>query len=183
MAENANSIPCAVSRRLLFSVAAALRVAATVPLAAAAESPDPLAALLLDYREVGLGLRKVNAELDAAPARLPEWSPAEIHAFGLPDTMTPRPSLADLQEFSRLCRLSASGDEQQALAERHDARVEAWTPKRQNRKAWFRRSGAAELRRKRHALMDRKNAVGGALMALVLAPDFDRTLRRNGFDA
>lgn len=109
MAENANSIPCAVSRRLLFSVAAALRVAATVPLAAAAESPDPLAALLLDYREVGLGLRKVNAELDAAPARLPEWSPAEIHAFGLPDTMTPRPSLADLQEFSRLCRLSASG--------------------------------------------------------------------------
>ena len=31
--------------------------------------------------------------------------------------------------------------------------------------------------------MDRKNAVGGALMALVLAPDFDRTLRRNGFDA
>ena len=108
MAENANSIPCAVSRRLLFSVAAALRVAATVPLAAA-ESPDPLAALLLDYREVGLGLRKVNAELDAAPARLPEWSPAEIHAFGLPDTMTPRPSLADLQEFSRLCRLSASG--------------------------------------------------------------------------
>src|SRR5687768_6649374 len=92
MADQANTTPGAVSRRFLFSVAAALPVAAAAARSSAASaaptgSTDPgpiaspdltladeLATLLLRYRDVGFELRAVDAELTAGLAQIPAWA-------------------------------------------------------------------------------------------------------------
>ena len=188
MADHANSTPGAVSRRFLFSVAAAVPIAAVTAKSSAA-SADPasrLATLLLAYRDVGLRLQTLDAELAAAMESVPEWvlpgvgsdgktcrwaewPRSELDDLGLPSFMTSRPSLADLQEFNRRSRLAAPQDEIGNRA-RHRVRVNAWMTKRQEQSAWYRRTGVAELRRQRRAVFARKDAIERELLALMTAP-------------
>jgi hypothetical protein len=144
MADHANSTPGAVSRRFLFSVAAAVPIAAVTAKSstASADSASRLATLLLAYRDVGLRLQTLDAELAAAMESVPEWvlpgvgsdgktcrwaewPRSELDDLGLPSFMTSRPSLADLQEFNRRSRLAAPQDEIGNRA-RHRVRVNAW---------------------------------------------------------
>jgi hypothetical protein len=130
MADHANSTPGAVSRRFLLSVAAAVPIAAVTAKSstASADSASRLATILLAYRDVGLRLQTLDAELAAAMESVPEWvlpgvgsdgktcrwaewPRSELDDLGLPSFMTSRPSLADLQEFNRRSRLAAPQDE------------------------------------------------------------------------
>jgi hypothetical protein len=169
MADHANSTPGAVSRRFLFSVAAAAPIAAVTAKSSTppADPAGQLATLLLGYRDVGLRLQALDTQLAAGMETIPEWARPgagssgetcrwaewprlELDALGLPSFMTSRPSLADLQEFNRKSRLAAPNDEAGNRA-RHSVRVAAWMTKREEQCAWYRRTGVAELRRQQRA--------------------------------
>ena len=188
MADHANSTPSAISRRFLFSVAAAVPIAA-LPAISSTPPTGPtgqLATLLLGYRDVGLQLQALDTQLAAAMEAIPEWARpgpgangescrwaewprSELDALGLPSSMTSRPSLADLQEFNRRSRVAAPGDEAGNRA-RHGVRVAAWMTKRREQIAWYRRTGVTALQHQRQDAFARKDAIERELLALVTAP-------------
>src|SRR5688572_4834596 len=107
----AAAIPIAAAAGTPFPSAASPggeRVSTEMP----AQVPPEVLSLQARCREVGARLRQAEADLKAAVARMPEWArpqaavngqpashvPAwtrtELAAFGLPDTMPERPSLA-----------------------------------------------------------------------------------------
>jgi hypothetical protein len=158
-----------------------------------------LAALLLEYREVGMQLRAVSEATTSALAKMPawarpgfapgqprcrwpEWSRDELDAFGLPSAMPRRPSLADLQRFN-FERVMASPADEEALTLEHRARIDAWAAKRLRQNAWFRRTGADALRRRRQELLNRRHGIEGELMDLLTTPGVMSRLRQDGFDA
>jgi hypothetical protein len=200
MADTANTTPGALSRRFFCTVAAALPFASAT--ASPATPPDPvrgLAALLLEYREVGMQLRAVSEATAAALAKMPawarpgvapgqprcrwpEWSRDELDAFGLPSTMPQRPSLADLQRFN-FERFMASPADEEVLNLEHRARIDAWAAKRLRQNPWFRRTGADALRRRRQELLNPRHGIEGELMDLLTTPGVMSRLRQDGFDA
>ncbi|HYI73544.1 MAG TPA: hypothetical protein VEX87_27570 [Skermanella sp.] len=195
MAEQTITTPSAFSRRSLFSAAAAIPIAAAAGTSRIADAgspaprltglvPDQVLVLLVHYREVGTRLRKADADFAAALAempdwakpeiaangrlgsRLPSWTREELAAIGLPDSMPARPSIADLHNFNRELRKSHPmlRFDRKRL---HRARVDAWNEKRRDQKAWFTRTGADAVERRRRRLMTQKTAIETQLMELM----------------
>jgi hypothetical protein len=61
--------------------------------------------------------------------------------------------------------------------------MDAWAAKRLRQNAWFRRTGADALRRRRQELLNRRHGIEGELMDLLTTPGAMSRLRQDGFDA
>jgi hypothetical protein len=189
MADQANTTPGAVSRRSLFSAAAALPVAVATAAASTQEpAPTPaplreLADLLACYRVVGMRLLAIDAEHAAALQAVPEclrpgtgtgpeaarwakWTRGELDALGFPATMTLRPSLADVHLFNRENR-PVEPKHRAEHETRCRARVDAWVAKRREQKTWVRSTGLDIIRRRQTALLAERHAIERELMSLL----------------
>jgi hypothetical protein len=186
MAEKSLTTPGAVSRRFLFSVAAA------APIAAAARSPyggvpSGLFALLDRYRDTGMRLREVEAlhastlqripagfrpgfSTGQALARWPEWTRAELDALGLPPFMTLRPARSDLDRIYRQA-VRRFPENREELKRQHKVRLDAWHDRRNIQKEWYSRTGLDAINRQRTRLLADKHRIERELMELMISPD------------
>jgi len=181
MAADVIITPGALSRRFLFSVAAAIPIAAVAGRSFASTQPAELAGLLARYGTVGNQLRALEDELAAAlratpewvrpgqggvgvdARRWPKWSRDEREAHGIPDTMPLRPSMDEIQEFNQKDRTAAS-DRQRRNQDREDT----WAAKRREQKGWFESTGFDAIRKRRLACLGEKRAIEHDLLALAM---------------
>ena len=192
MADESLTTPSAFSRRSLFSVAAAVPIAAATGAPASPEPagfplPSPVLALLARYRDVGNQISAAEAEYAAAvqampdwarpeagtPAKpgscLPAWTRKQLAEHHLPDTMPLRPSLQDFQQFNRDMR---DGPPELCVNRRkkHLARVAAWYAKRRQQQAWFARTGADAIEYRQRGLTACKHDIERELLAVMTSP-------------
>lgn len=193
MADESLTTPGAFSRRSLFSVAAAVPIAAATGAPASPEPagfplPSPVLALLARYREVGNQISAAEADYLATVQAMPEWArpeagtpakmgsclPAwtrkELADHHLPDTMPLRPSLQDLQQFNRDLR-DGPPELRVNRKKKHLARVAAWFAKRRQQQMWFARTGADAIEYRRRGLMACKHDIERELLAVMSGPD------------
>jgi hypothetical protein len=142
--------------------------------------------LLKRYRDTCLRLREVEADqaekLLSIPAcfrpgssdgrcvsRWPEWTRAELDAFGLPPGMPLRPSQDDFIRF--FCRISRPDPEARAEARRlHRVRIDAWSTRRNIQKEWFAKEGLDAAGRQRRLLLNDRHAIECELMDMMTGP-------------
>jgi hypothetical protein len=186
MAEESLTTPGAVSRRFLFSVAAAAPVAAMAAEVPPNGVPASILALLDRYRDTGVRLREVEAArvgaLAAIPlgfrpvtvggcvSRWPEWTRGELEALGLPASMPLRPSANDFILYSKYS-VSSGLDDREDAKRRHRVRLDAWHGRRSVQKEWFSRTGLDVINRRRGNLMVDKHRIERELMELMIGPD------------
>jgi hypothetical protein len=187
MAETSLSTPGMISRRFLFSVAAAAPIAAAAAGSSPTSAPRGLFALLDRYRDTGMRLHEVEAthattlqhipagfrpgpSTGQALARWPEWTRAELDALQLPPVMPLRPSRAD---FDRVYRQSVrrSPENREELKRRHKIRLDAWHDRRNIQKEWYSRTGLDAINRQRTRLLADKHRIERELMELMISPD------------
>ncbi|QQP87964.1 hypothetical protein IGS68_18035 [Skermanella sp. TT6] len=191
MAESSLTIPGAVSRRFLFSVATAAPVtlasAGLTPGSAPAAFPAGVAAVLERYRAVGLRLRDAEATragaYSAVPAMYrrgpsggkpqvgrPEWTVEEIRQLGLPPDMPRRFSQADLEEH-HLRAVTLNPENREELTRQFKARLAAYKKRKARQKDWLDRAGLTPFNREIDRLNKERASIGRELMALLTASD------------
>ena len=186
MADASLTTPGAVSRRFLFSVAAAAPVAAMAAEVPPNGVPASILALLERYRDTGVQLREVEAARVGALAdiplgfrpvtvggclsRWPAWTQEELDSLGLPASMPLRPSSNDFILFSKY-GVRPELDDPEGVLRRHKVRLDAWHGRRDVQKEWFRRTGLDVINRRKGDLMAGKRRIERELMALMIGPD------------
>jgi hypothetical protein len=173
--------PGAVSRRFLFSAAAAVPISVVTGMPSAPPRSAELAGLLVRYGSLGNQLRGLEDELAAALRAMPEWvrpgrggtgadaqrwprwSRSEREAHGLPNSLSLRPSMAEIQEFNRRDR-NADSDRRRRNQDREDT----WAAKRREQKGWFESTGFDAIRKRRLDRLAEKRAVEHELLALAM---------------
>jgi len=186
MAEESLTTPNAVSRRFLFSVAAAAPIAAAAAGVSPGGVPSGFFALLDRYRDTGLRLREIEAArartLPSIPVRFrpvmkgrcvsrwPEWTRAELNGLGLPASIPLRPSPTDFVLFFQHT-LGSKAEEREEAQRQHRVRIGAWHDRRNIQKEWFSRTGLDVINRQRTSLMADKHQIERELMELMIGPD------------